>query len=194
MKYFLLLLALFIAALNFNLILKPLHLVTGGTQGLAIILNHLLKIKPTSIIFLINITALILSYFFLTPQNTKSAILSSLAYPFFVKITSSIFFLPLPNILNAIIAGIICGITGGVIYKLGFSSGGTTIINLLLHQYLNLKISFANFIVNTLIIGAGFFFFGLRKTIYSLIVIIIGSFLIKIILKEKKEAISQNNF
>ena len=46
MKYFLLLLALFIAALNFNLILKPLHLVTGGTQGLAIILNHLLKLKP----------------------------------------------------------------------------------------------------------------------------------------------------
>lgn len=194
MKYFLLLLALFIAALNFNLILKPLHLVTGGTQGLAIILNHLLKIKPTSIIFLINLTALILSYFFLTPQNTKSAILSSLVYPFFVKITSSISFIPLPDILNAIIAGLICGITGGVIYKLGFSSGGTTIINLLLHQYLNFKISFANFIVNTLIIGAGFFFFGLRKTIYSLVVIIIGSFIIKIILKEKKETISQNNF
>ena len=193
MKYFLLLLALFIAALNFNLILKPLHLVTGGTQGLAIILNHLLKLKPTFLIFFINQTTLILSYFFLTPQNTKSAILSSFAYPFFVKLTSSMPSLPLSDLLNAIIAGIICGITGGFIYKLGFSSGGTTIINLILHKYLNFKISFANFIVNALIIGLGFFFFGLRKTIYSLLVIIIGSILIKLILKEKKEIIRSNN-
>ena len=36
-KYLLLLIVLFIASLNFNIILKELDLVTGGTQGLSII-------------------------------------------------------------------------------------------------------------------------------------------------------------
>ena len=38
-KYLLFLIILLIAAINFNLFLKPLKLVTGGTQGLSIIIN-----------------------------------------------------------------------------------------------------------------------------------------------------------
>lgn len=189
-KYLLLIISLFFAALNFNLILKPLNLVTGGTQGLAIILNHFLKIQPTYIIFFINISTLIISYFFLTKDNTKSAIIASFTYPLLVKITSN-FTIPLPLknyiILFSIIAGIICGITGGIIYKLGFSSGGTTIINLLLNRYLKIKISIANFILNTLIILLGLFCFGFIKALYSILVILIGSIIIYLILKNNSK-------
>ena len=46
MRYFYLALALFFAAINFNFILKPLELVTGGTQGLALLIHSFTKVNP----------------------------------------------------------------------------------------------------------------------------------------------------
>lgn len=193
-KYILLLISLFFAALNLNLILKPLKLVTGGTQGLALIINHLTNLKLSLVIFIINIIALILSFIFLKKETTTGTIISTFAYPLFVKLTSSI---PTPNfltnhiIISAIIAGLICGTTGGLIYKLNFSSGGITIINLLLRKYLNVKVSISNFIINALIIVAGCFYFGFLKMFYSLIVITISSILIHFIMS--KFNLTKNN-
>ncbi len=187
-KNIFLLICLFFAALNFNLILKPLNLVTGGTQGLAIILTHLFKIKPSTIVLIINVIALIISFFLLTKDNTYSALVSTFAYPLFIKITSYIPELPLPSnltVIFAIIAGVVCGITGGLIYKLGFSSGGITILNLIINKYLKIKIALINFVVNAIIIGLGYWSFGLKKALYSIIVIGIGSFIIYLILRKK---------
>ena len=52
-KYLFLFLWLFIAALNFNLILKQLNLVTGGTQGLTLLIKHIIDIRPSIIILVI---------------------------------------------------------------------------------------------------------------------------------------------
>lgn len=194
-KNIFLLICLFFAALNFNLILKPLNLVTGGTQGLAIILTHLFKIKPSTIVLIINVIALIISFFLLTKDNTYSALVSTFAYPLFIKITSYIPELPFPSnltIIFAIIAGVVCGITGGLIYKLGFSSGGITILNLIINKYLKIKIALINFVVNAIIIGLGYWSFGLKKALYSIIVIGIGSFIIYLILR-KKSSFNENH-
>ena len=66
---------------------------------------------------------------------------------------------------------------------MNFSSGGITIINLLLKKYLKIKISISNFIINTLIIIAGTIFIGLNKLIYSLTVVTISSIIIHNIMK-----------
>lgn len=186
-KYIYLLISLFFAAINLNLFLKPLNLVTGGTQGLAIIINNITSLKLSFIILIINIIALLLSFILLKKETTKGTIISTFAYPIFVKITS---YIPTINFINnyqlitALIAGTICGTTGGIIYKLNFSSGGITIINLLLRKYFNIKVSISNFIINTIIIVAGCFFFGITKMLYSLIVITISSFIIHFIMKK----------
>ena len=57
-KYLILLTSLFIAALNFNLFLKPLNLITGGNQGIALIVRHVTSVKPALSILIINIIAL----------------------------------------------------------------------------------------------------------------------------------------
>ena len=187
-KYMLLLISLFIAALNFNLFLKPLNLVTGGNQGIAIIIKDITNLKPSIIILIINIIALIISYILLKKETTTSLVISSLSYPLFVKITNS---LSLPTItkipiITAIIAGIICGITGGIIYKMDFTQGGISIINNTLHKFFKIKISITNFIVNTSIIIIGSFFFGFIKLLYSLIVVCISNLIINFILSKNK--------
>lgn len=184
-----LLICLFFASLNFNLILKPLNLVTGGTQGLAILINHLINIKPSTIVLIINIITIIASYLFLTKENTYSALIATFAYPLFIRITS---YIPLFNLSEnlifiwSILAGIICGITGGIIYLLEFSSGGISTVNLLINKFFHIKLSLSNFIVNSIIIILGYFHFGFIKAICSITVIIISSIIINIILKKKR--------
>lgn len=187
-KYILLLICLFLAALNFNLILSTLKLVTGGTQGLAILLSQITSLKSSIIIFIINITTLTISYFFLTKKSTNSALIATFAYPLFVRLTNnfnSFNFIEKNIYLSVIMAGIICGITNALIYKIGFSSGGITILNLLINKYLKIKIAISNFLVNSLIIILGFFLFGFKKTILALIVISISSLIIYLILRKK---------
>lgn len=182
-KYIILLISLLFAALNFNLILKPLNLVTGGTQGLAIIINHLTNFSSTLIIFTINIIALILSLL-LPKKTTYSIIIASFIYPLFIKLTSNLPPLNFNVLFLSFLAGIVCGTTGGLIYKEKFSSGGITIINLLLQKYLKIKVSITNFIINVLIIFTGYFYFGLSKSLYSLIVVTTSSIIIHFIMKK----------
>lgn len=186
-RYLFLSVALLFAALNFNLILKPLDLVTGGTQGLALLLRHPLGLKPSFIILIINVVTLMISYFTLAKETTHGTIVATFIYPLFVKLTSFI-----PNLsfvhdyefLFVILAGIVCGITGGYVYRLGFSSGGVNTVNLLVNKYLKIKVAYSNFIINAIIIIFGCFLFGIQKGIYSILVIAISSFLINCLLRK----------
>lgn len=186
-KYLILLISLLFAALNFNIFLKTFNLVTGGTQGLAIIIKHLINLKSSTIILIINIISLVISFIFLRKETTTSAIVSTFVYPLFIKITSIIPTLSIIEnhiFISSLIAGIVCGTTGGIIYKMNFSSGGITVINLLLKKYLHMKVSISNFLINGIIIIIGCFFFGFIKMLYSLLVISISSIIIHFIIKK----------
>lgn len=188
-RYFYLAFVLLFAALNFNLILKPLELVTGGTQGLALLLHAMISLKPSLLILIINVITLIISYFCLSRETTYGTVAATFLYPFFVKVTSFI-----PNFeiiyhsefLSAMVAGIVCGVTGGYVYLLGFSSGGVSTVNLLMNKYVKIKVALSNFLINATIILFGCFIFGIRKGLYSIMVITISSILINLILRKKK--------
>ena len=186
-KYIYLLIVLLIAAINFNLILKPLDLVTGGTQGAALLFSHVFKITPSIVIFIINIIMLIISYLFLERETTYGTIVATFMYPLFVRLTNSLT-LNLVNEYNflfVILAGIVCGVTGGLVYKLGFSNGGISIIALLVRKYLHIEIAITNFIVNGIIVLLGLYYFGIVKCLKAILVIFLQSFLIRLILKRK---------
>lgn len=188
-KYFFLLILLFIASLNFNIILKPLKLATGGTQGLAIIINSLIKIEPSTIIFIINIIMLIISYFLLSRETTYGTILATLIYPLMVRLTNNLISFNFINdylIIFVILSGIICGITSGFIYKLGFSSGGLNLISLIIKKYFHINVAITNFILNTIIILLSCFSFGIKKGLLAILNILINSIIINLILRKNK--------
>ncbi len=182
-KYIYLVIILFISALNFNIVLKPLNLVTGGTNGLAIIFNYLLKISPSLIILVIDILMLIISFIFLSKKSTLGTIIATFLYPLFVKLTSLInISINIPTILLVIISGVVCGFTCGYIYKLGFTSGGINVISLVLNKKYNINIAKCNFIINLFIILVGGFNFGVVKLLYSVLIVIINSYIINKVL------------
>ena len=179
-KYLKLLLILLIAAINFNIFLKPMKLVTGGTQGLAIIIHELIKIPHSTIVLVINL--LILSYIFLKRETTLGTVIATIAYPLFIKLTSFLYLNISTNLLNVIITGIISGLTNGYIYKLGFTAGGINTIAPIINKYKNIKIGTINLIINIIILLIGCFQFGIKKLLYAIVVIIINSILINLVM------------
>ncbi len=180
-----LLLFLLLAALNFNLILKPLHLVTGGTQGLALIIDNYLDINPSLILLFINIIMFFVCYLFLDIKTTQSILLATFIYPFFVRATSFNNYIS-DNVLFVLISGVISGITISNILKLEYSTGGLNVLVLILRKYFNIKEYISNFVINSLIILLGIGVFGIKKAVLGIIIIIINSIVIRWVLRDVK--------
>ncbi len=181
---------LLLASLNFNLILKKLSIVTGGTQGLALIISKILNLETSIIILIINVLMLILSFKFLDKNTTYGTIFSTFMYPFLIRLTRNIslpFLNSFPVFILILLTAFLCGVTGGVIYKLGFSNGGISLIPLFVKKYFKVNIDITYFLMNTLIIILGIFTFGLLKSFYSIVVIFINSLIIRLILKRKNK-------
>lgn len=179
-RIIILLIALFITAVYYNLFLVPNDLVVGGSGGIAIILNHLFNINNSASIFIIALLSFILSYIFLGKEKTSSVVISTFIYPMFVSLTSDLGnYIDVSlssNLLIAVIAGMLSGFTSGLILKASFSNSGISTICLILSQKLKKSYGNINFIVNSSIVILGGFIFDLEKVIYAVIYLAIDSY------------------
>lgn len=180
LRIIVLLIALFITAIYYNLFLVPNDLVVGGSGGIAIILNYLFKINNSISIFIIALLSFILSYIFLGKEKTSSVVISTFIYPMFVSLTSNLGnYIDVSlssNLLIVIIAGMLSGFTSGLILKVNFSNSGISTICLILSKKLKKSYGNINFIINSSIVILGGFIFGLEKVIYAVIFLAIDSY------------------
>ena len=96
---------------------------------------------------------------------------------------------PIANFLDNYIIGddfylvllfaiILYGVSSGLIYRTGFSTGGSDIIMQILNKYLNISESKAMIGANSLIIIVGMIVFGFNKGVYSFIILICSTYFI----------------
>ena len=164
-----------LVALAFNLFYSPNNIVAGGVSGLSIVLNHFFKFNQSYVILIANIFLLILSYAFLGKEKTRLSILGSILFPIFVNLTSFltkyVSFSESEMLLVAIFGGLLQGIGSGLIFKAGFSTGGTDILNMIISKKLKIGMGQAMIFTDGLIVLLGFFAFGFNKLMYALIVL-----------------------
>ena len=120
-----------IMALAFNIFILPNNFVYGGVSGVSIITQELFGLDPSTVIFILSVFLLVVSYFALGKEKTAASVLGSILFPIVVKLTSNIrvfldFDVSQP-LLSAIFGGVIVGLGAGLVYKAGFTSGGTDI-------------------------------------------------------------------
>lgn len=181
-RYFMLLVSSFIIAINYNVFLLHNDIVAGGLSGIAIVLKN--QIDPSTLIFCGNLVLLVLAFFLLGKKYFKDAVIGALLVPLVIRFTSPLVpyileYVHFDNIIiTLLISGILDGLGYGFLYKYGFSSGGSDIINAILAKYLKIPTGRANLLTNTLIIGIAAIKLGLTKMIYGIIIIYIGSLLI----------------
>ena len=174
-RYFNLFLGLFLIGLSFNLFLLNFNLIPGGVSGLAIVINKLKGIDTSLFILIANILLIIMSHFTLGKQFTKNTILGAILNPVMIKLTAFI-----PSYINisgtekifvAILGGVLTGYGTGLVYRKGFSCGGTDIIEFTLSKFLKIPLRTAVLLVDGSITILGGYFFGIESIIYSIVVL-----------------------
>lgn len=168
-------------ATSYNLFLVPNNIVAGGVAGFAIIINHLFNIDNSLIILIGSIFLLILSYFLLGKEKTKATILGSLLFPICVNLTKNI-----GNIIDidtnqllliSVFGGVVYGFGAGLIYKAGFTTGGTDIINQILSKYLKISMGNSMLYCDGTIVLLTAFVFGPTQFMYSIIILYVISYM-----------------
>ena len=181
-RILILLAALLVLALIYNLLLLPTDLVAGGVNGIAIITNYVYGIDSSLMILLVSSACLLFSLMYLGTERTLGSLLATFIYPLFVKLTAIITQGITINyddkFLIIIFAGVIGGLANGFIYKTGFSNGGLPIISQILYKYHKIPIAKSSMVINSMIIIIGSFFFGWSMMMYAIILVFINNMMI----------------
>lgn len=134
----------FLYALTVKLFLIPGGLVTGGTTGIALTMNHFWGIPISGFVLFFNIVMLLVGLLALGKEFAATTLASSFLYPVFLEICNQIFGdLVLTNdlILNTVFCGIGIGTALGMVIRSGASTGGMDIPPLILKKIMLIPVS-----------------------------------------------------
>lgn len=171
---------IFILAVSYNLFFLSNNIVYGGISGISIITKE--YIDPVILILIVSSILIVISYILLDKKQTNNSILGSLLFPLFVKLTSNIGeYIPIQNtdlLLIAIFGGVCVGIGSGMVFKTGFTTGGTDIVNQIVSKYFKVSIGTSMLIIDGSIVLLGGFAFGWTRVMYAIIVLYIKSIMV----------------
>ena len=178
-KWMKFILGITIVAFSFNLFCVPDNLASTGIGGLSIVINNFIKIDTSLFVGVVNIFLIILSFIFLGKDDTYKTILGALIYPVMLKLTSYITGLidlsSVDLLIKAIIGGIINGVGLGMVFKTGYTTGGTDIIESILGKYLKISMDKAIIMVDGVVVALTGLVFGVEHLIYAFVILIFQS-------------------
>ena len=176
----------FLSALAYNAFFVPNDLVIGGMGGLAIVVKKLTGLNTGYFLIGSTIILLVISYIFLGKDETKRNLICAIIYPIVVTITE-----PLTRDLNivfnsyiftCIIAVIAYSVPLGIIYKIGYSTGGADMINQIVCKYAKTSVGQAGKYINGIIIAISSFIIGIPKTVYAVFTLLIETTIVDFII------------
>lgn len=166
----------FLYALSVKVFLLPTGLVTGGTTGLAMIVNHLTGLPVSAFVLVFNVVMLLLGWWLLGHAFALTTLASSFLYPAFLEGIGWFlgdFVLTDDLLLNTIFFGLGIGISLGVVIRAGASTGGMDIPTLVLQRYLRIPVSVSMYVFDFLILLGQLFFSPVESVLYGIVLAII---------------------
>lgn len=172
-----------LTAAAFGMIVLPQKFVAGGVTGLTLVLTGLTGINMTVMMYVINAILFLLGLFLIGKDFVMKTALSSLLFPFFLHLTSSVTLLrPLNHdpLLSTLTAGLILGFGSGLILYGDGSSGGFDILGVIAHKYFHIPVAAVTFCCDATVVllQAN----DVMKTAYGIVVIVCTSVIINKVL------------
>ena len=164
--------------LSIKLFLLPANLMSCGTTGIALVINHFLNIPISGFIFVFNVVMLAIGWMVLGRQFAMTTILSSVLYPLFLEILNRVLgdVVITENILlNVLFAGMGLGVSLGIVMRAGASTGGMDIPPLILKKYFRIPVSATLWAFDFCILLAQMFFHPLEDLLHGVLLIIVIS-------------------
>lgn len=145
----------FLYALTVSLFLLPAGLVTGGTTGIALVVNHFFSIPVSGFVLIFNLFMLIIGWLILGKSFALTTIASTFLYPVFLELceqlTASLTLTDDP-LLCTIFSGLGIGISLGLVIRAGASTGGMDIPPLVLKQLFRIPVSVSLYVFDIIIL------------------------------------------
>ena len=160
---------------SIKLFLLPANLMSCGTTGIALVINHFLNIPMSSFILVFNIVMLLVGWLVLGRQFVMNTILSSVLYPLILEILNQWLgdvVVTENMLLNVLFAGMGLGVSLGVIMRAGAATGGMDIPSLILKKYFRVPVSATLWAFDFCILLAQMFFHPLEDLLYGILLII----------------------
>ena len=166
----------FLYALSVKVFLLPTGLVTGGTTGLAMVVNHLCGLPVSAFVLAFNVVMLLLGWWLLGRSFALTTLASSFLYPAFLELIGLFLgdrVLTDDLLLNTIFFGLGIGISLGIVIRCGASTGGMDIPMLVLQKYLRIPVSVSMYAFDFLILLLQLIFSPVENVLYGIVLAII---------------------
>lgn len=168
-----------IYALAVKLFLLPANLISCGTTGIALVVNHLTQIPISGFIFVFNMVMLAVGWWLLGRQFAMTTVLSSLFYPIALEVLNRMLGdlrITEDILLNTLFAGLGLGMSLGIVIRAGASTGGMDIPPLVLKKLFHIPVSASLWAFDFCIMLTQMMFHNAEDLLYGILLLFVISF------------------
>ncbi|MFS7260149.1 YitT family protein [Carnobacterium divergens] len=180
--------AIAILGVSINMFLAPHHIAAGGVSGIGILAEEALGIDRAIVVLVLNLVMLLLTFFFLGKTIFIRTVIGSMLLPLSLAVVPEIM-VTQDRLLSVIFGSALFAVGVAILYKIGASSGGTTIPPLIFKKYFGLNTSVGLLFTDAIIVLFNIFVFGVEEFLYAILSIVITSIVMSYIetgLKRRK--------
>lgn len=169
-------------AVSVNTVYEPLHMVTGGITGLAIVIKELtgflieggIPIWLTNI--LLNVPLFLIAFKVMGVKRLKNTLFATISFTVALYLVPDINLVSQDYLLASVVGGVIGGAGLGLVFVTMGSTGGTDLIAILINKYKPYySIPQILTVIDSIIVLAGAVSFGINKALYAVIAVYITS-------------------
>ncbi|WP_413524143.1 YitT family protein [Carnobacterium divergens] len=180
--------AIAILGVSINMFLAPHHIAAGGVSGIGILAEEALGIDRAIVVLVLNLVMLLLTFFFLGKTIFIRTVIGSMLLPLSLAVVPEVM-VTQDRLLSVIFGSALFAVGVSILYKIGASSGGTTIPPLIFKKYFGLNTSIGLLCTDAIIVLFNIFVFGVEEFLYAILSIVITSIVMNYIetgLKRRK--------
>ena len=154
----------------------PHDILMGGVTGIGIVLSKVFPIETAVFVLVLNVLLLFWGLIVLGRKFFVTTVASTLLYPVFLGL-----FQRIPGIetltdnalLAAIYAGLLLGLSLGMVMRVGSSTGGIDIVTLIFHKWFHLPVAVFIYIMDIVVVGGQALFATTEQTLLGILVIVL---------------------
>lgn len=165
-------------ALTVKLFVLPTNLISCGTTGIALVVNHLTKLPVSIFIFIFNVVMLLVGWWILGRKFAMTTVFSSLFYPAALEVlnrTLGDVLITDNKMLTVLFAALGLGLSLGMVIRGGGSTGGMDIPPLILKRFFRIPVSASLWVFDFCIMLAQMMFHTMEDLLYGVLLIIVIS-------------------
>ncbi|MBR6607773.1 MAG: YitT family protein [Oscillospiraceae bacterium] len=163
-------------ALAVTMFILPGGLITGGTTGLALLFFHRFSLPVATFVSVFNILMFLLGWWVLGKKFAMTTLISTFCYPAILRLFESVPQLSQmtdDKLLCALYAGLLIGISIGIVIRAGASTGGMDIPPLVLKKKLGLSVSVTMYAFDFTILILQMLFADREQVLYGILLVLI---------------------